>query len=139
RGALRGGVGGIPTRVATSRTARPAATADPARPGISAREPEQVGRSLHRDPGDGSRSREDARRTREGVAVTEPTVEQASGTRAASISRIVPEGVAAAELFSDPPGLKPHPQEEPLVARAVEKRRREFAGARHCARQAMQR
>lgn len=71
--------------------------------------------------------------------MTEPTVEQASGTRAASISRIVPEGVAAAELFSDPPGLKPHPQEEPLVARAVEKRRREFAGARHCARQAMQR
>ncbi|MBF0662746.1 MAG: 4'-phosphopantetheinyl transferase [Rhodococcus sp.] len=40
-------------------------------------------------------------------------------------------------MFSDPPGLRPHPQEEPLVARAVDKRRREFAGARHCARQAM--
>ncbi|WP_064065151.1 4'-phosphopantetheinyl transferase Npt [Rhodococcus gordoniae] len=53
------------------------------------------------------------------------------------IGRIVPDGVAAAELFEDPPGLRPHPQEEPLVARAVDKRRREFAGARHCAREAM--
>ncbi|MEE2031034.1 4'-phosphopantetheinyl transferase Npt [Rhodococcus chondri] len=55
------------------------------------------------------------------------------------ISRIVPDGVAAAEMFTDPPGLRPHPQEEPLIARAVEKRRREFVGARHCAREAMRR
>lgn len=69
--------------------------------------------------------------------MTEPDTGQKTDTRGALIGRIVPDGVAAAELFEDPPGLRPHPQEEPLVARAVEKRRREFAGARHCARQAM--
>jgi len=71
--------------------------------------------------------------------VTEPDTGRKTDTRDALIGRIVPEGVAAAELFEDPPGLRPHPQEEPLVARAVDKRRREFAGARHCARQAMRR
>ncbi|MBJ8344969.1 4'-phosphopantetheinyl transferase superfamily protein [Antrihabitans sp. YC2-6] len=45
--------------------------------------------------------------------------------------------MAAAELFTDPPGLKPHPLEESMISRAVEKRRREFIGARHCAREAM--
>lgn len=69
--------------------------------------------------------------------MTEPDTGQKTDTRGALIGRIVPDGVAAAELFEDPPGLRPHPQEEPLVARAVDKRRREFAGARHCARQAM--
>ncbi|WP_137724851.1 4'-phosphopantetheinyl transferase Npt [Prescottella subtropica] len=53
------------------------------------------------------------------------------------IERILPTGVASAELFEDPPGLQPHPQEASLIARAVEKRRREFTSARHCARQAM--
>lgn len=53
------------------------------------------------------------------------------------IERILPAGVASAELFEDPPGLQPHPQEESLIAKAVEKRRREFIGARHCARLAM--
>lgn len=53
------------------------------------------------------------------------------------IERILPPGVAFAELFDDPPGLRPHPREESLVARAVEKRRREFTSARHCARMAM--
>jgi len=71
--------------------------------------------------------------------VTEPSAREQVETHEALISRIVPEGVAAAELFSDPPGLQPHPQEEALVARAVDKRRREFAGARHCARLAMAR
>ena len=60
-------------------------------------------------------------------------------TSATLIGRILPAGVVAAELFDDPPGLAPHPQEEALIARAVDKRRREFIGARHCARQAMQR
>ena len=55
------------------------------------------------------------------------------------IGRILPDGVVAAELFEDPPGLAPHPQEEALIAKAIEKRRREFIGARHCARQAMRR
>ncbi|RVW03585.1 4'-phosphopantetheinyl transferase Npt [Rhodococcus spongiicola] len=53
------------------------------------------------------------------------------------IEQILPAGVASSELFEDPPGLRPHPQEESLIARAVDKRRREFIGARHCARVAM--
>ncbi|NLG54671.1 MAG: 4'-phosphopantetheinyl transferase superfamily protein [Rhodococcus sp.] len=54
------------------------------------------------------------------------------------IERILIPGVSSAELFEDPPGLLPHPGEQHLVAKAVEKRRREFAGARHCARVAME-
>ena len=53
------------------------------------------------------------------------------------IERILDSGVVSAELFEDPPGLTPHPREEPLIAKAVEKRRREFTSARHCARVAM--
>ena len=53
------------------------------------------------------------------------------------IEKILPTGVAFAELFEDPPGLVPHPQEESLISRAVEKRRREFTSARHCARVAL--
>lgn len=53
------------------------------------------------------------------------------------IERILPAGVVSSELFEDPVGLRPHPQEEALIGRAVEKRRREFTTARHCARLAM--
>lgn len=53
------------------------------------------------------------------------------------IEKILPAGVVSAELFEDPPGLQPYPQEEALIGRAVEKRRREFVSARHCARLAM--
>lgn len=53
------------------------------------------------------------------------------------IEQILPSGVVAAELFEDPPGLQPHPLEAPLVAKAVDKRKREFTSARHCARLAM--
>ncbi len=53
------------------------------------------------------------------------------------IESILPNGVVAAELFEDPPGLTPHPLEAPLVAKAVDKRKREFTSARHCARLAM--
>lgn len=53
------------------------------------------------------------------------------------IESILPNGVVAAELFEDPPGLEPHPLEAPLVAKAVDKRKREFTSARHCARVAM--
>lgn len=42
-----------------------------------------------------------------------------------------------AELYHDPPDLSPLPEEEPLVARSVAKRRNEFVTARHCARLAM--
>lgn len=54
------------------------------------------------------------------------------------IEAILPSGVVAAELFEDPPGLTPHPLEAPLVAKAVDKRKREFTSARHCARIAME-
>lgn len=43
----------------------------------------------------------------------------------------------AVEMFSDPPELTPHPAEISIVARAVDKRRREFVTTRHCAREAM--
>jgi 4'-phosphopantetheinyl transferase EntD len=46
--------------------------------------------------------------------------------------------VAAAELYSDPPGLAPLPEEEPLIAKSVAKRRNEFVTVRYCARQALE-
>jgi 4'-phosphopantetheinyl transferase EntD len=56
---------------------------------------------------------------------------------ASLISTVVPDSVAAAELYDDPPGLKPFPEEEPLIARSVAKRRNEFVTVRHCARVAL--
>src|ERR1700751_317644 len=53
------------------------------------------------------------------------------------ISTVVPDSVAAAELYDDPPDLKPLPEEEPLIARSVSKRRNEFVTVRHCARVAL--
>ena len=53
------------------------------------------------------------------------------------ISTVVSDSVAAAELYSDPPDLKPLPDEEPLIARSVAKRRNEFVTVRHCARVAL--
>ncbi len=47
------------------------------------------------------------------------------------------EDLASAELYSDPPGLAPMPEEEPLIARSVAKRRNEFITVRYCARQAL--
>lgn len=59
---------------------------------------------------------------------------------AALLSDVLPyrsELLAAAEMYTDPPELAPLPEEEPLVARAVAKRRNEFVTARHCARLAL--
>jgi 4'-phosphopantetheinyl transferase EntD len=57
------------------------------------------------------------------------------------VSSVLPVTVtgdlAAAELYSDPPGLAPLPEEEPLIAKSVAKRRNEFITVRHCARQAL--
>ncbi|ONM47823.1 4'-phosphopantetheinyl transferase Npt [Nocardia donostiensis] len=53
------------------------------------------------------------------------------------IETILPAGVASAELFTYPEDLQPHPAEEHLIANSVEKRRRDFIGARYCARQAL--
>jgi 4'-phosphopantetheinyl transferase EntD len=58
---------------------------------------------------------------------------------AALLSGVLPTGtaLAAAELYSDPPDLRPLPEEEPLIARSVAKRRNEFVTVRFCARQAL--
>ena len=45
--------------------------------------------------------------------------------------------LASSEVYSDPPGLNPLPEEEPLIARSVAKRRNEFITVRHCARIAL--
>lgn len=46
-------------------------------------------------------------------------------------------GLVFAEMYDDPPGLAALPEEEPLIARSVAKRRNEFVTVRHCARLAM--
>jgi 4'-phosphopantetheinyl transferase EntD len=48
-----------------------------------------------------------------------------------------PSALAASEVYSDPPNLVPLPEEEPLVATSVAKRRNEFVTVRYCARQAL--
>ncbi|WP_280457999.1 4'-phosphopantetheinyl transferase Npt [Nocardia carnea] len=53
------------------------------------------------------------------------------------IETILPADIASAELLDYPEDLAAHPAEEPLIAKSVEKRRRDFIGARHCARQAL--
>ncbi|MEV8631707.1 4'-phosphopantetheinyl transferase superfamily protein [Streptosporangium sp. NPDC051023] len=53
------------------------------------------------------------------------------------IEKILPSWVASAEAFDDPPEATLFPEEEAVIARAVDKRRREFTTARHCARQAL--
>ena len=57
------------------------------------------------------------------------------------VSSVLPdtasEDLAYAEVYSDPLGLTPLPEEEPLIAKSVAKRRNEFITVRHCARIAM--
>jgi 4'-phosphopantetheinyl transferase EntD len=53
------------------------------------------------------------------------------------LSDVLPDTVAAAEMYDDPPDLAPMPEEEPLIARSVAKRRNEFITVRYCARQAL--
>lgn len=53
------------------------------------------------------------------------------------IEKILPGAVACAEAFGDPSDAVLYPQEEAMISRAVEKRRREFRTVRHCARQAL--
>jgi 4'-phosphopantetheinyl transferase EntD len=53
------------------------------------------------------------------------------------IDKILPAGVAYAEEFTDPPGIVLFPEEEALIARAADKRRREFTTGRGCARAAL--
>ena len=55
------------------------------------------------------------------------------------LSGVLPGGaaLAAAEMYTDPPGLVPMPEEEPLIAKSVAKRRNEFITVRYCAREAL--
>jgi 4'-phosphopantetheinyl transferase EntD len=53
------------------------------------------------------------------------------------IGELLPAAVAAVDAFDDPPGGVLFPEEEALIGRAVDKRRREFTTARVCARAAM--
>ena len=53
------------------------------------------------------------------------------------LSEILPAVVASAEAFDDLTDAALFPAEEALVARAVQKRRREFATGRRCAREAL--
>ncbi len=53
------------------------------------------------------------------------------------IEAILPAGVSSAEAFSDPLDAMLFPEEMAVVAKAVDKRRREFATARNCARKAL--
>ena len=53
------------------------------------------------------------------------------------LAGVMPTVVASAELYSDPADLAPLPEEEPLIARSVAKRRNEFITVRHCARTAL--
>ncbi|MBO0867253.1 MAG: 4'-phosphopantetheinyl transferase superfamily protein [Micromonosporaceae bacterium] len=53
------------------------------------------------------------------------------------IEEILPPVVAAEEAFTDPQQVTLFAEEESVVARAVPKRRREFATVRHCARIAL--
>lgn len=53
------------------------------------------------------------------------------------IAELLPAGVRSAETVGDDPDAYLLPEELPLVARAVEKRRREVTNARTCARRAL--
>jgi 4'-phosphopantetheinyl transferase EntD len=53
------------------------------------------------------------------------------------LQELLPASARAAEVFGDPPGLWLYPEEEADVARAVERRRREFTTGRYCARMAL--
>ena len=53
------------------------------------------------------------------------------------IGDILPPQVAAAKAFGDRPDTVLFPEEEAVIAKAVDKRRREFTTARACARAAL--
>jgi 4'-phosphopantetheinyl transferase EntD len=55
------------------------------------------------------------------------------------IERILPAAAVVAETMDDSTPASLFPEEEALVVKAVEKRRREFAGGRACAREALER
>jgi 4'-phosphopantetheinyl transferase EntD len=63
--------------------------------------------------------------------------EEQTAVTARLLPGVLSDLVASAELYDDPPELVPLPEEEPLIARSVAKRRNEFVTVRYCARQAL--
>jgi 4'-phosphopantetheinyl transferase EntD len=55
------------------------------------------------------------------------------------LEQILPPGVVVVETFQDEPGAALFPEEEAVIARAVDKRRREFTSGRVCAHAALAR
>ncbi|WP_197043537.1 4'-phosphopantetheinyl transferase family protein [Saccharothrix sp. NRRL B-16314] len=53
------------------------------------------------------------------------------------IDLLLPPPVSAFESFTDPDGVVLFPEEEELIAKSVDKRRKEFTTGRHCARTAL--
>ncbi|SFS91044.1 4'-phosphopantetheinyl transferase family protein [Saccharopolyspora flava] len=53
------------------------------------------------------------------------------------LEKILPDDLARHELFTDPPEVRLFAEETAVIARAVDKRRREFTTVRHCARTAL--
>ncbi|MBA4025178.1 MAG: 4'-phosphopantetheinyl transferase [Gordonia sp.] len=53
------------------------------------------------------------------------------------IEKLLPTGVAVAESFGEMPDVAPLAAEAGLIARAVDKRRKEFVTTRNCAREAL--
>jgi enterobactin synthetase component D / holo-[acyl-carrier protein] synthase len=53
------------------------------------------------------------------------------------IENILPDAVVCAEAFDNPPDAVLFSEEEAVISRAAEKRRREFHTVRHCARRAL--
>ncbi|MCA1694305.1 MAG: 4'-phosphopantetheinyl transferase, partial [Actinobacteria bacterium] len=53
------------------------------------------------------------------------------------IEKILPDVVASGEAFDDPLDAVLFPEEEAVITRAVEKRRREFRTVRLCVRRAL--
>ncbi|GAA3462411.1 4'-phosphopantetheinyl transferase [Saccharothrix longispora] len=53
------------------------------------------------------------------------------------ITDLLPPPISAVDYFGDPDGVVLFPEEEEHVAKAVDKRRKEFATGRHCARAAL--
>ncbi|KUI24425.1 4'-phosphopantetheinyl transferase [Mycobacterium sp. IS-1496] len=57
--------------------------------------------------------------------------------RVTLLPEVLGQRVISAERYDDPPDIAPLPEEEPLIARSVAKRRNEFVTVRHCAREAL--
>jgi len=53
------------------------------------------------------------------------------------LSAILPAGVVVVQTFADQPDVELFPEEQAVIAKAVDKRRHEFATVRHCARLAL--